>query len=323
MKPNLSSLPDNEINSGMIWTLLRYSEKFEEDVNRFSAKYKRAKSKRTKPENREKGILYLRNKYEKVNRLNPLAGTALQWMFPMPQFIKGKGNKVTGHSFGWGPIIWPAKGDKIDVLKEWKEYEASKNWLTLKTDWFSINEGFKRDFMFQYRQFDSRPVNPITKNRSDSTFPHETDFFDDLDLVGLINEGPNLSEAGLGKVLHANELKKNYRTFAVPRHLKTMKAVDDAFKLLIKSIKASMPTKASGSLGTITEWQNFMAVKGIQEEQNIPSKTKAIHILIKQRHSKKDGFKMRDARRTYEKEITENFNSIQTKIGAIYPILLI
>jgi len=64
-------------------------------------------------------------------------------------------------------------------------------------------------------------------------------------------------------------------------------------------------------------------VKGIQEEQNIPSKTKAIHILIKQRHSKKDGFKMRDARRTYEKEITENFNSIQTKIGAIYPILLI
>jgi len=323
MKPNLSSLSDNEINSGKIWTLLRYSKKFEADVNWFSAKYKLVKNKRTKQENREKAISDLHNRYEEIDTLNPLAGTALQWMFPMPQFIKGKGHKATGHPFSWGPIIWPGKGDKIDVLKEWKEYEASKNWLTLKTDWFSINKGFKRDFMFQYRQFDSSPVNPITKNRRDSPFPHETDFFDNLDLVNLINEGPNLTEAGFGKVLHAHELKKNYRTFAVPRHLKTKKAVDDAFKHLIKEVKASVPTKASASLGTIAEWQDYMAVKGIQEEQNIPSKTKAIHILIKQRHSKKTGFKMRDARRTYEKGITENFNSIDSKIKAIYPVLLI
>ncbi|MDP7559736.1 MAG: hypothetical protein QF745_04275 [Planctomycetota bacterium] len=323
MKFNPATLPKNEINSGKIWSLLRFNEEFGKDIQWFSEKYKRSKNKRVRQENRDKAISELHNKFEEINSKHPLAGTALQWMFPMPRIIKKNGEEVTGHPFSWGPVIWPAKGDKIDVLKEWKEYEAGENQLTLKTDWPSANEGFKRVFMFQYRQFDSRPVNPITKNRSDSTFPHETDFFDDLDLVGLINEGPNLSEAGLGKVLYANELKKNYRTFAVPRHLKTMKAVDDAFKLLIKSIKASMPTKASGSLGTITEWQNFMAVKGIQEEQNIPSKTKAIHILIKQRHSKKDGFKMRDARRTYEKEITENFNSIQTKIGAIYPILLI
>ena len=323
MKLNLSSLSDNEINSAKIWTLLRYSKKFEKDVNEFSAKYKRAKSKRTKRENREKEISDLYNRVEEINALNPFAGTALQWMFPMPQFINGKGNKVTGHPFSWGPIIRPAKGDKIDVLKEWKKYETSKNWLTLKTDWFSIDNGFKRDFMFQYRQFDSSPVNPITKDRSDSPIPHETNFFDDLDLASLINQGPKLTEVGLEKVLHAHELKKNYRTFAIPRHLKTKKALNDAFKLLIMKVRASVPTKASGSLGTIAEWRDFMAVKGGQEDQNIPSKTKALHILIKLRHSKKTGFKMRDARRTYEKGITENFNSIDSKIKAIYPLLLI
>ena len=323
MKNNPATLPENEINSGKIWSLLRFNEEFGKDVDWFSERYKRSKNKRVKQENRETALTDCRQKYEEINKINPFAGIALQWMFPMPIFIEENGQGGIEHPCSWGPVIMPAKGDKVDDLAEWKEYEASENRLSLKTDWHSANEGFKRDFMFQYRQLDSRPVNPITKNRSDSTFPHETDFFDDLDLVDLINQGPNLSEAGLGKVLHANELKKNYRTFAVPRHLKTMKAVDDAFKLLIKGVKASMPTKASGSLGTITEWQNFMAVKGIQEEHNIPSKTKAIHILIKQRHSKKDGFKMRDARRTYEKEITENFNSIQTEIGAIYPILLI
>ena len=323
MKFNPATLPENEINSGKIWTLLQFNDEFEKDVDWFSERYKRSKNKRVRQENGDKVISELHNKFKKINSKHPLAGTALQWMFPMPIIIEENIQGGIEHPCSWGPVIMPAKGDKVDVLAEWKEYEADENRLTLKTDWPSANEGFKRVFMFQYRQFDSRPVNPITKNRSDSTFPHETDFFDDLDLFGLINQGPNLTEASLGKVLHANELKKHYRTFAVPRHLKTMKAVDDAFKLLIKGVKASMPTKASGSLGTITEWQNFMAVKGIQEEQNIPSKTKAIHILIKQRHSKKDGFKMRDARRTYEKEITENCNSIQTKIGAIYPILLI
>ena len=82
-------------------------------------------------------------------------------------FIKEKSDEARSHPNSWGPIVWPAKGDKIDVLKEWKEYEASKQWLTLETDWFSINKGFKRAFLHQYRQIDLRPLNPITKDRSD------------------------------------------------------------------------------------------------------------------------------------------------------------
>jgi hypothetical protein len=151
MKPNLSSLSDNEINSGKIWTLLRHNKQFEVDANRFSAKYKKATSKRVKQESREAALTDCHQKYEGINEVNSFAGTALEWMFPMPIFIKENGDKAHSHPNSWGPIIWPAKGDEIDVLKEWKEYEAGKQRLTLDADWFSVSGGFKRDFLFQYR----------------------------------------------------------------------------------------------------------------------------------------------------------------------------
>ena len=59
MKPNLSSLSDNEINSGKIWTLLRHNKQFEEDANWFSGRYKKATSKRVKQENRQYSPLSL------------------------------------------------------------------------------------------------------------------------------------------------------------------------------------------------------------------------------------------------------------------------
>jgi hypothetical protein len=320
MKPNLSSLSDNEINSGKIWTLLRHSKKFEEDVIWFSAKYKLVKNKRTKQENREKAISDLHNRYEEINRLNPFAGTTLQWIFPMPQFIKGNGNKVTGHPFSWGPIIWPAKGDKIDVLKEWKEYEASKQWLTLDADWFSVNGGFKRDFLFQYRQIDSRPLNPITNDRSDSAFPHETDFFEGWDLWDSVKRRSNLSEVDLAaKSISFKTLQQQYRVLAVPRHLHSKKAVDEAFKPLIKTVKESLPTKESQRFGTNAEWEDFMAIKEIQKS-GIPSKAKAIQVLLKDRYPK---FELNEARRKYEGLLRKNIEAIETRIGDIYPNFLL
>ena len=53
MKPNLSALSENEINSGKIWTLLRYNKAFQKDVKWFAAKYKTATNKRAK---RAKGM---------------------------------------------------------------------------------------------------------------------------------------------------------------------------------------------------------------------------------------------------------------------------
>jgi hypothetical protein len=327
MKPNLSSLSDNEINSGKIWTLLRYSKKFEEDVNWFSAKYKRAKSKRTKQENRETALTDCRQKYEEINKINPFAGIALQWMFPMPIFTKENSDEVHSHPLSWGPGIWPVKGDKIDVIAEWKEYEAGENRLTLKTDWHSANEGFKRDFMYQYRQFDSRPLNPITEDRSDAPYPHEINFFHDFDLMRLIEQEPK-GEA-LSIMLKADDLKKNYRVLAIPRHLHTKKAVDDAFKPLIKQFKADLPKKASDPFGTKIEWKDYLAVREIQEDGSIPSKAKAIKTLIEKRHCKDrqflvDGvFQLSDARRVYEGPITNNCKEMASKINSVYPDLLL
>jgi hypothetical protein len=320
MKPNLSSLSDNEINSGKIWTLLRHNKQFEADANRFSAKYKKATSKRVQQESREAALTDCHQKYEGINEINPFAGTALEWMFPMPIFIKENGDKAYSHPNSWGPIIWPAKGDEIDILKEWKEYEASKQWLTLDTDWFSVSGGFKRDFLFQYRQIDSRPLNPITNDRSDSTSPHETDFFCGWDLWDAIKRRPNLSEVDLAaKSISFKTLQQQYRVLAVPRYLHSKKAVDEAFKPLIKTVKESLPAKESQRFGTNAEWEDFMAIKEIQKS-GIPSKAKAIQVLIKDRYPK---FELNEARRKYEGLLRKNIEAIETRIGDIYPNFLL
>jgi hypothetical protein len=248
MKNNPATLPENEINSGKIWSLLRFNEEFGKDVDWFSERYKRSKNKRVKQENRDNVTSELHKKFEEINAKHPLAGTALQWMFPMPIIIEEDGQGGIEHPCSWGPVIMPAKGGKVDDLAEWKEYEASENRLSLKTDWLSANKGFKRNFMFQHRQFDSRPVNPITEDRSDAPSPHEINFFHDFDLMRLIEQEPK-GEA-LSTMLEADDLKKNYRVLAIPRHLHTNKAVDDAFKPLIKQLKADLPKKASDPFGT-------------------------------------------------------------------------
>ena len=142
MKPNLSSLSDNEINSGKIWTLLRYNKAFQKDVKWFAAKYKTATNKRAKKETRENAKGEFHKKYQEIEDINPLAATALQWMFPMPVFVNWNEDNQN-QSTGWGPYVQhKQEGDKIDALAEWKEYEAAKNYLSLETDWFSVNAGF-------------------------------------------------------------------------------------------------------------------------------------------------------------------------------------
>ena len=326
MKFNPATLPEDEINSGKIWTLLQFNDDFEKDVDWFSEKYQRIKSKRVKQENQVKALSDCYNKLEEINNKNSFAGTALQWMFPNPNFWKENGKEVTAHAFSWGPEIWLEKENRV----KWEEYETSKNWLTLKTDWPSINEGFKDAFMFQYRQIDSRAVHPISKNRNDSSFPHETDFFEGWDLVDAIKQISDLSEEDLAtKSMSFKTLQKQYRVLAIPRHLHTKKAVDDAFKPLIKQFKADLPKNASDPFGTKTEWKDYLAVREIQEDGSIPSKAKAIKTLIEKRHCKDrqflvDGvFRLSDARRVYEGDITNNCKEMASKINSVYPDLLL
>ena len=111
-------------------------------------------------------------------------------------------------------------------------------------------------------------------------------------------------------MLEADDLKKNYRVLAIPRHLHTNKAVDDAF-------------------GTKTEWKDYLAVREIQEDGSIPSKAKAIKTLIakgtiKDRQFLVDGvFQLSDARRAYEGDIINNCKEMASKINSVYPDLLL
>ena len=70
----------------------------------------------------------------------------------------------------------------------------------------------------------------------------------------------------VAKIMTANELKRDYRVFAIPRHLHSKKAVDDAFKPIIKSVKDSLPKKAALIFGTDAEWRDFMEFNKIKSE---------------------------------------------------------
>ena len=70
MKPNLSSLSENEINSGKIWTLLRYNKAFQKDVKWFAPKYKTATNKRAKQETREDAKGEFHKKYQECGSLS-------------------------------------------------------------------------------------------------------------------------------------------------------------------------------------------------------------------------------------------------------------
>ena len=315
MKPDLSSLSENEINSGKIWTLLRYNKAFQKDVKWFAAKYKTATNKRAKQETRENAKGEFHTKYQEIEDINPFAATALQWMFPMPVFVNWNEDNQN-QSAGWGPYVQhKQEGDKIDAFAEWKEYEAAKDFLSLETDWFSVNAGFKRDLIFQYRKIDSRALNPITKDRSDTTFPHETDFFKDFDLNKLINNGPSVDVHAAAKIMTANELKRDYRIFALPRHLHTREAVDEAFEILKKKVKESMPRKASKIFGADVEWKDFMEFMRIKREKKCSKK----EVLIELAEGRLSSVMKVDGRRTYETGIKRNINSIEEKIMQVYP----
>ena len=315
MKPDLSSLSENEINSGKIWTLLRYNKAFQKDVKWFAAKYKTATNKRAKQETRENAKGEFHTKYQEIEDINPFAATALQWMFPMPVFVNWNEDNQN-QSAGWGPYVQhKQEGDKIDAFAEWKEYEAAKDFLSLETNWFSVNAGFKRDLIFQYGKIDSRTLNPITKDRSDTTFPHETDFFKDFDLNKLINNGPSLDVHAAAKIMTANELKRDYRIFALPRHMHTREAVDEAFEILKKKVKELMPRKASEPFGTEQAWKNYMLLRRIQSQKNCSKKVAIISMATE--HSPLHF--PSESRRTYETRMKKNIESIEDKISRCYP----
>ena len=310
MNQSISSLSENEKNSGKIWTLLRYSKAFQKDVKWFSAKYKTATNKRAKQATRENAKCEFHTKYEEIENINQFAATALQWMFPMPVF------ENRNPTIGWGPYIaHKMDGDKIDAFAEWKEYEAAKDFLSLETDWFSVNAGFKRDLIFHYSQIDSRVCNPVKNDRSDAPFPHETDFFNDFELAEIINNGPGVDVELTAKIKTAGDLKNLYRVFAVPRHLHSKKAVDEAFEPIIKAVKDALPTKASELFGTDSEWRDFMKLKEIQTESKW-SKKDAIISMTKLRSSV---YLAAESRRTYETVIKKNITAIEDKIFRCYP----
>jgi hypothetical protein len=139
-------------------------------------------------------------------------------------------------------------------------------------------------------------------------------------LWDAIKRRSNLSDVDLAaKSISFKTLQQQYRVLAVPRYLHSKKAVDEAFKPLIKTVKESLPAKESQRFGTNAEWEDFMAIKEIQKK-GIPSKAKAIQVLIKDRYPK---FELNEARRKYEGLLRKNIEAIETRIGDVYPNFLL
>ena len=110
---------------------------------------------------------------------------------------------VAGHPMRRGPqVSWTTSKFKrlcswVNPILEWRRYPWP---FTVEHSWADAPAQFRREFNFIWRrQFDCRPTNPLTKDRSDSPSPHEISFFHDWDLMNFRASGhvsqDDLSEA--------------------------------------------------------------------------------------------------------------------------------
>jgi hypothetical protein len=158
--------------------------------------------------------------------------------------------------------------DKVDPLKEWRDYFKDGRTFKMETPWRDAPPQFRRQFQFIWRsRFDCRPTNPISKDRSDSPHPHESNFFHSWRLDGF--RASNLSHENLVKMLKFNELADNYRIFAVPKTILTKASANVMGKWMTDELKRG--SRLYGDLlkdgllneaelfGTTPEWTEWLA----------------------------------------------------------------
>src|SRR5439155_6678075 len=139
-----------------------------------------------------------------------------------------------------GPDVFVTKSrvkilrDRVDPIAEYRRYRWP---FTVTHSWRDSPKPFQRQFLFLWRSYyDSRPKNPITKDRSDSPSQHELTFFHDWDLASFRASG-NLTKEDFAQVVHFSEIASDYRAFAIPKTILTKASSDEMGEWLAQTLK--------------------------------------------------------------------------------------
>jgi len=344
-----------------IWELLRRNDAFRADVHRLieldaEERNNHAKTGTYHGSAWEQSCHLV----ESIEQRHPFAGVALQWLMPEPLFhcqieTRSRGTKSrvlrvgegtapnvedkenwrwkknsslanhAGHLDKRGPELhWTTSKikslrDKVNPLKEWQRFRWP---FTVEHSWQNAPPQFCRLFQFIWRnQFDSRPKNPISKSRSDSPSPHETDFFRGWRLGNFRTSGSaNISHDDLVKIIKFDDLADHCRVFAIPRQLLTRQAAKGAFESLYKEVARTL-LDARHFFGTPGQWRDFIAVEQVQSNHGATRKH-AIHSHLRQNYGSQST-PFRQICQTYETDVTRRIAYIEKLRDLIFPNFLL
>ena len=177
---------------------------------------------------------------------------------------------VGGQPMTRGPRVHLTKSrfkalrSKVNPFQEWKNYAWT---FTLEHSWQDAPPQFRREMLFIWRRaFDYRSVNPITKDRSDTTMPHETKVVQEWELLQPMTES-NLTLDNVRRHLRFGSLVKGYRIFAIPKTILTKATADEMGNWLAAELKKGNEffgdllkdklLNESELFGTTTEWADW------------------------------------------------------------------
>lgn len=172
---------------------------------------------------------------------------------------------MRGPEVHWTTCRFKRLRDWVNPIAEWKKYAWP---FTVEHSWADAPAGFCREFQFIWRnQFDCRPTNPITKDRRDSSLPHETPFFHDWNLMSFRASG-QLTHEDLFNMIRFDDLARDYRVFAIPKTILTKASADamgtwlaDELKkgsLLYADLLKDRLLNEAELLGTSNEWADWL-----------------------------------------------------------------
>ena len=312
----MKSVPKKETEACIIWNLLRFNSDFEDDSNWFCERYKRIKSENEGHELIGALMSACNLKIDQINRYNPPAAIALQWMFPMPIFTRGNDDVKSEHIFSWGPYL-ATKND--DISKAWDEFELRDKKITLGTDWNEANPYFKQSFSEHIESFRRRPNDQLSRAFFGKTEAHETTILNDLEAKETTSSKSDSPADDLVNKIYLNDLKNHYHIIAIPKDLSRGELSLEMEKLKT-GLNRNKPFKQSSMFGSETQWKDFLEIRKILDDGKITAIKRAIHEVICIHHnvnySNKTDF--REACRTYESRISSNFGAIQKLIDNIY-----
>ena len=153
------------------------------------------------------------------------------------------------------------KDDKR-ILDEWRDWSRGCPLFSYESPWPETPFGFRQQFAFHWRHFDSRPSNDVTGCRGDSPHPHEISYPDPL-----ITD----AEYRLVKSVQHDSIKSNYRVFAIPKSILTINAADKIAEWLRSELKKGSSShggllskgllREANMMGSSRDWQMWLQLK--------------------------------------------------------------